>query len=108
MPKELEGLFQQPFNVAAQLLEENSTSTVLSLSLLLMSEALQASLPCYHACSCPYCTNLEGWTEKELCKRKCATCKTAYCSQECNQRNWRMHKVMCRKFNSTASSCHAQ
>lgn len=100
----LEGLMHMSSNMAAELLEGNNTTTFLNLSLLLMSETLQNSLPCYHACSCPSCTNLEGRTEKELCKKKCATCRTAYCSQECNQRNWQMHKVMCRKFNNATSS----
>ena len=37
--------------------------------------------------------------------KKCAVCRTSYCSQECQTKDWATHKVVCKQFAKVSKIC---
>ena len=78
--------------------DSSSTPAPLPQRLHQLCEALLSQLPSTKVCANPACLQVDKFSERELCVRHCSGCGTAYCSKDCSQAHWRMHKTLCRRL----------
>jgi hypothetical protein len=85
--------------VNMQLPCEEAKQKQLLQDLLLLGHVLMVEVPSPVGCNNPGCVNLRGLSEAETAAKACGGCKVArYCSQECQQTHWKVHRPACQRL----------
>jgi hypothetical protein len=63
-----------------------------------MCWALAAAVPLPEVCNNPSCRSLVGVSEAAAAVKACGGCGACYCSRECQEAHWAVHRKACRRL----------
>jgi hypothetical protein len=63
-----------------------------------VSLMLTAAVPLPEVCNNPHCESLGGVSEAAAAVKACGGCGARYCSRECQESHWKVHRRACRRL----------